>query len=109
MNIQPTKTRELKSTTGPEETKDILAMRGNTKERSHRHEITQGFPKFNNSDNMRSIFSDNAEPSGNERLPKGINNVKYDSNIYKESLVNHTQTHRKGNIALQDGKVFYLK
>lgn len=74
-----------------------------------------GHSKFNNSDNMKSILGSGTDTTTNVKRkdevkdPKEINRTVFSSDVYKKSMLDHVQSHRKGNIALKDGKVFYLK
>jgi len=72
-----------------------------------------GRSKFNNSDNIKSIFDSSSDIAPSRKAeakdPKEINRTSFSRDIYKKALTEHAPCHRKGNIALRDGKVFYLK
>ncbi len=72
---------------------------------------TERVQRYNNSDGMRESLMQPHEGSPKKAVkdPKDIVNARFDAQKFKASLPSHTLCHRKGDIAIRDGKVFYLK
>ncbi len=75
---------------------------------------TERVQRYNNSDNMKLSMvqpsSQAVKPSSHTlQDPKEIVNARFDAGKFRQFYVTHDQCHRKGNIALRDGKPFYLK
>ena len=103
------KTRELKTSRGPEDTTDLIAMKSySTIQQSKPNTV-----RFNNSDNMKTALSQaHAIPimkKGAVKDPKDIVNGRFDAGVFSSSIINHSQCHKKGNTATVNGRVFYLK
>ena len=112
--------RELKTVSGPQETKEMLTFTSpalslkldQLKQVVSKMKVDR-VQKYCNSDNMRlslTLPASSYKKLVNKTVqdPKDING-KFDAEKYGKSVMAHAVYHKQANVAARDGRLFYLK
>ena len=111
----------MKTTGGPEDAKDLLKMKAPSetkKEEKKKVEMmkckTERVLRYSDSNNMKLSLAQPYDFKGESVIktmtdPKDILNTRFDPSAYAKPPTKHELCHKKGNIAMRNGKAFYLK